>query len=231
MTRPSSTAVAKPVGAPTWRRSARWLLLTATPILLGATLWFHPHGGEHVHAALTPVVDTWVLVHILLLPLFGLLGACLFVLLRGYAGPVATIGRIGTAVYLVCYIAFEAIVGIATGLLIRAAQPLPPERQAGASEVVQVLATDPLVATMALIGTAGAIVAVVALAILLRRAGAPLVPIVLLVGAPVTVVTHGGTTVDVLGMLSFLIAVVWLELGWKVQSDRRVREQRSLLED
>lgn len=222
MTNSYSTGQGSAVENPSaWRRYGRWLLLVGTPLLLGGVLWFHPHGGDGLYDALTPVVDTWLLVHYLLLPLFGLLGVCLYLLLRGYTGPIATIGRIGVAVYLVFYIAFEAIAGIATGLLIREAQALPPEQQEGVAEAIQVVSAEPI-AALALTGTVGAIVAVVAIAILLRRSGAPLVPVALLAGVPITVVGHGGGQVDVFGMILFGIGVVWLELSW-----RRTDEQRS----
>ncbi|MFP8953305.1 hypothetical protein ACLI4Z_10080 [Natrialbaceae archaeon A-arb3/5] len=199
---------------------ARWAILVATPVLLGAVLWVHPHAGEDLYGSLAPVADRWYLVHVLLLPLFGLLGVCLYLLLDGYSGPVATVGRIGTAVYLVCYVAFEAIAGLATGILIREAQTLPPEQQEGVAEAVQSMVADPIVGTTALVGSAGTVVAVLSIAVLYRRSGAPLAPLALLVGVPITVVAHGGGLGDVFGTALFLISVVWLELGWK-RADRQ----------
>lgn len=206
-----------------WRRFGRVLLLVGTPVLLGAALWFHPHGGPDVYESLEPVADRWLLVHVLLLPLFALLGICLHVLLREYDGLVATIGQVGTAVYLACYLAFEAMAGIATGVLVREARTIPPEQQEGVASVVQVLFTEPIAGVtqlLALIGTAGIVVAVTALAVLLRRSGAPLVPVLLLAGVPVTVVAHGGGGADVVGTAAFFVSVVWLEFGWRRPDDR-----------
>lgn len=196
------------------RRLGRRLCLVGTPLLLAITLWFHPHTHANVADSLTPIVDTWMLVHLVLLPLFGSLGVCLFLLLDGFSGPIATIGRIGTAIYFVCYIAFEAIAGIATGLLLREARTFPPAQQEGIAAGVQVFfdgsATD-IVPLLAVLGTVGALLAVVAIAALYRRSGAPLGPVVLLGGVPLALVGHGGGTVDVIGMVLFAIGTAWLE--------------------
>ena len=105
----------------------RGLILLGTPIALGAVLAVHPHGGADIYESLAPVVDTWLAVHLLLLPLFGLLGVALYVMLADSESVAATVGRIGVAVYLMAYLAFGAVAGIANGLLIRAAPGLPAE--------------------------------------------------------------------------------------------------------
>lgn len=210
---PESTASSRPIG--------RWLVLFATPLLLGATLWFHPGGGEDTYASLVPVLDAWVTVHVLLLPLFGLLGVSLYLLLDGYDGRVATVGRAGVATYLVCYVPFEAIAGLTTGLVIREAETLRPEQREGAAQAVQAITADPVVLALALGGTAGAVVAVGAIAVLLRSSGAPLAPVVLLAGVPLTVVAHGGTRADAVGMALFFVSVAWIELGWR-RSNRAI---------
>ncbi|MEY7849193.1 hypothetical protein AB7C87_08340 [Natrarchaeobius sp. A-rgal3] len=207
-------------GFTTSRLLGRWLVLLATPVALGAVLWVHPHGGENLYESLSPVADTWYFIHVLLLPLFGLLGISLYVLLNGYDGPVATIGRIGTAIYLVFYLGFEAIAGIATGILIRETQTLPAEQREVVAEAVQTMVADPIVGAAALIGTVGSTVAVVAIGVCYRRAGAPLVPLLGLVGVPLTAVAHGGGLGDVIGMALFLASVVWLEFGWRRVDDR-----------
>lgn len=220
--RASATAAPRgSAGAPSAPgRLGRRLLLSGTPLLLGAALLFHPHGGgDDLYGALAPVVDTWLLLHVLLLPLFGLLGVCLYVLSRGYSRPVAATARIGIAVYLVSYVAFEAIAGIATGLLVREARTLPPAQREGVAAAVGAI-SEPIVA-LALVGTLGAVVAVASIAVLLRRSGAPLGAVVLLGGVPLTVFAHGGTPVDALGMALFLAGVVWLEFGWRGADGRR----------
>lgn len=199
-----------------WSASAsigRTLLLVGTPLALAVALWFHPTGGMELYDSLAPVADTWLPLHVLLLPLFGLLGVSLYVLLEGYASTVATVGRIGVATYLVCYVAFEAIAGIATGLLVHGARSLPPAQQEGVAAALQATIEPALV--LALVGTLGAIVAVAALATELRADGAPASAVALLAALPVAVFAHGGARLDALAMVAFAIGVVWLEVGWK----------------
>lgn len=191
----------------------RRLLLAGTPIALGAVLWVHPHGGAYETVA--AAADAWLAVHLLLLPLFALLGAAVYVLLEGFSGRTATIGRFGVAVYVVFYIAFEAIAGIAAGLLVTGTGSLSGAERAGAVAAYDAIVTSPVVAALALLGVAGMVVAVAALALELRRAGAPTVPVALLAGVPVAVVGHGGAPIDAVGMGLFLVGVVWLEFGWR----------------
>ncbi|SFS33851.1 hypothetical protein [Halostagnicola kamekurae] len=201
-------------------RLLRWLLLCSTPVLLGVALWLHPAAGENTYESLAAVADTWYFIHVLLLPLFGLLGVCLYVMLDGYDGPVATIGRAGAAIYLTFYTGFEAIAGIAAGILIRETQSLPHAQRDGVATAVETMVSDPIVGGAALVGTVGSIVAVAAIAVCYRRSGAPIVPLSLLAGVPVTAVAHGEGYADVFGMALFLVAVVWLEFGWRRVGDR-----------
>jgi hypothetical protein len=191
----------------------RWLLLAGTPAALGAVLWAHPHGGAYETVA--TAADAWLAVHLLLLPLFALLGAVVYVLLAGFSGRTATIGRLGVAVYVVFYTAFEAIAGIATGLVVRGTGSLSGTERAGAVAAYDAIVTSPVVGVLALLGVAGMLVAVAALALELRRAGAPILPVASLAGVPIAIVGHGGTPIDAVGMGVFLIGVVWLEFGWR----------------
>ncbi|MDG5821203.1 hypothetical protein [Natronococcus sp. A-GB7] len=197
----------------------RWLLLAGTPAALGAVLWAHPHGGAYETVA--TAADAWLAVHLLLLPLFALLGAVVYVLLAGFSGRTATIGRFGVAVYVVFYTAFEAIAGIATGLVVRGTGSLSGTEQAGAVAAYDAIVTSPVVGVLALLGVAGMLVAVAALALELRRAGAPILPVASLAGVPIAIVGHGGTPIDAVGMGVFLIGVVWLEFGWRRRVDYR----------
>ena len=199
----------------------RWLLLVGMPIALGAVLWVHPHGGAYETVA--AAADAWLAVHLLLLPLFALLGAVVYLLLEGFSGRAATIGRLGVAVYVVFYIAFEAIAGIATGLLVTGTGSLSGTERAGAVAAYDAIVTSPVVGVLALLGVAGMVVAVAALALEFRLAGAPTIPIVSLAGVPIAIGGHGGTPIDAVGMAVFLVGVVWLEFGWRRTAEHRAR--------
>lgn len=218
MTSSDATAAAERDGvALPGRRNTRWTLLFGTPILLGASFLVHPDGSGGLEGLLRHG-NAWLYLHFALLPLLGLLGASFYVLLADYSGRVATIGRFGVAVYTTFYAAFEAIAGIATGLLTHEAHTLSAAQQAGLAAGIDALVAPSL--ALGLIGSLGALVAVGSVGVLLRRSGAPLLPILLLGGAPLATIFHGGTPLDALGMAAFLVGVAWLEVGWRRPDER-----------
>lgn len=213
MTSRYSETRGEPVDSPgSGSRVVRLLVLVATPLLLGTLFLVHPDGSGGL-AGLLPLEDTWLVLHLAMLPLLGLLGVAFYLLLEGYTGTVATVGRAGVALYLTFYTAFEAIAGIATGLLVHEAHTAPADQQAGLATAVETLTVPSMV--LGVFGILGAILAVTAIGILLRRSGAPLVPVLLLGGAPLATVFHAGTPLDAVGMALFLGGVVWLEVGWR----------------
>lgn len=190
----------------------RRLLLLGPPFVLGVLFLIHPDGSGGFDALL-PIGDTWLLLHIVMLPVLGLLGVSFYMLLQEYSGTMATVGRVGVAIYMTFYIAFEAIAGIATGLMVHDGHALSAEQQGGVAAVLETLVGPSVV--LGFVGSLGALIAVVSAGLLLRRSGAPLIPVVLLGGAPLATVFHGGTPLDAVGMGLFIVGVGWLELRWR----------------
>jgi hypothetical protein len=94
----------------------RWsgvLAVTIPAILLAALGVTHPHHltGESA--------QRWTDLHILLLPVFPLLGVAHWVLLRHQRGLLPWIGRIAAFSYIAFYGALDAIAGIANGTIMR----------------------------------------------------------------------------------------------------------------
>src|SRR5262249_33547343 len=75
---------------------------------------------------------------------FALVAVALFVCLAHEGGPAATLARGMLGVFVVGNSAFIGLDGIATGLLIGGAQPLPAAQQAGAEQALQALWDSPL---------------------------------------------------------------------------------------
>ena len=191
----------------------RRLVLFGGSVGAATAMWFHPHAGEDVYASLSPVADAFVATHLLLFASLAAIAVGLYFLSADHRGPLATLARAGTGVFAFFYLGFIAIVGVAKGLLIREGQALPPEQQAGIAEVVQYIHTEPMLFAAAVIGAVGYLVAVSALAVVLYRADAPRVPLLLLVVSVVAIGAHQGP-IAVAGMASFAVAVGWLEFGW-----------------
>lgn len=204
----------------------RRLVLFGAPIFVGLVLLFHPIGGMpeqgkpvDVFGFIAPVADRFVLVHVLFAPGLGLLGLAMYLLLEGMRGRAATVSRVATGVFVVFYILYESIVGAATGNLVRTSLNLPPAQQAVVAQVASRLWTDPLLgdfpALIPVIAFIGWVTALVAGAIALRRAGAPILACLLLVLS--SGLTLHASPSGPIGMLSFLLAALWLDrIGAKV---------------
>ena len=118
-------------------------------------------------------------------------------------------GRSLHALGVLGYGAGEAILGIAAGVLVRYANAAPENERAGVAAATQTLWDDMLSADLA--GTVGAVgwaVAILAAAIALRQAGAPLAVSLLL--AVSTIVLLHGPPIGPVGLVFFAAAVALL---------------------
>jgi membrane protease YdiL (CAAX protease family) len=200
----------------------RRVILIGTPILTGILLLFHPRpippdmgqaaqtGGMDVIAALGPVVDQFLAVHVLFAPLLALLGLSVIFLLDGAGGIAARISRVSAFVFVVSYIMYETIVGTAAALLVRGGAGLSPGEQAVISDAVNRIHRDPLLgdgpSALFLIVTLSWPLAVITAAIALRRAGKPPVQCVLL--GLSSIFTFHASPLGSLGMVLFYLAVL-----------------------
>ncbi|HZN19257.1 MAG TPA: hypothetical protein VFB84_13940 [Micromonosporaceae bacterium] len=98
---------------PAWRLVT---LVAAAPVALAVAGFFHPDD-------LT--VDTareWTALHVVLLPLFPLLGGALVLLLRGMGGVVPAVARLAAYAYAVFYTGLDAVAGVGAGRVAQTAQ-------------------------------------------------------------------------------------------------------------
>ena len=180
----------------------RWLAVTiaATPGLLLAVLGlFHP-------AQLTPAsAQAWWQLHVVLLPVFPLLGGVLVFLVRGEPGACAWLARAAAYVFATFYTGLDTLAGIGAGLAV-ATQP-------GGSPV----ALDLIVVGdhLGLVGVTGFLLAALTTAlVLLRRDGIAAAPgAVLLVGAAV-VFLHSHIFWPVGGLAMLAVGIGCGLLAW-----------------
>jgi hypothetical protein len=173
-------------------------------------LLFHPAPDpDDIYGSLRDEPTRWLVVHFGTLVFIGLMGAAVFLLVRGLPGLSAQISRVAAGAYVLFYGAGEAILGIAAGVLVKYANGAPENEQAGVAAAIQTLWDDVLSADVA--ATLGAIawaVAIIAAAIALRQAGAPLA--VSLVLAVSTIALLHGPPIGPVGLLCFAAAVALL---------------------
>jgi hypothetical protein len=86
--------------------------------------------------SLAGVIDTWILVHFIQIPLYGLVALVLWLLVSRSRGASARIARVASGVFVVFYSAFEGMQGMGLGILVKYVTTLPPNEEAIARNVV-----------------------------------------------------------------------------------------------
>jgi hypothetical protein len=144
-------------------------ILFAPPLVLGLLEIGHPAllPGDDIVATIAPIAGWWTALHVVQVPLFALLGAAVFLLVRDLDGRAAAISRSAIAVFIVGYPAFDAAVGIASGVLILTAA------SAALEPGLQNLFWGPVTGMMAIVASASWLIALVSAAWAWRKHGAP----------------------------------------------------------
>ena len=206
---PAQSAARAPILSGT---GIRRFFLVVPPLALAAVLLFHPPGGDPVYEGVRGDVDAWLFVHIGMLLALPFLGIAAYLLLDGLHGLAALVSRVALVFFLVFYTAYEATVGVATGVLVDHANGLTGAEQAAVGDAIQELnrnavLSDPSVALA--LGSLGWIVAMVAAAVALRRAGAGWTITVLVVLAAAFAVHP--PPIGPIALVCFVAAAVLLE--------------------
>jgi hypothetical protein len=160
---------------------SRLAFLIGVPLAWAVLLVFHPtpDGGD-VYGSIRDDASRFLIVHLGMLVFIGLMGVAVLLLLQGLSGAAARISRVALGPFVLFYGAGEAIAGIATGVLVEHANDVAAADRAAAAGAVQEL-WDKFITADLLLGIGGFawIVAVVAAAVAIRHAGAPVVAAVL----------------------------------------------------
>ena len=90
-----------------------FVAVTAPPAVLAAFGLTHPDDLTGASAS------WWTMLHIILVPLFPLLGVCHWVLLHGRPGVTAWIGRVTAFLYIAFYAVTDHIAGIGNGVVMQ----------------------------------------------------------------------------------------------------------------
>ncbi|HSL45056.1 MAG TPA: hypothetical protein VK897_16610 [Anaerolineales bacterium] len=190
----------------------RRLVLLGTPIALGTLEMFHPVAitGD----ALTDLghrIPIWMTVHLLQLPLFGLMALAIHFLLDGAASAAATVSRIALWFFIVFYISFDTLAGISAGIVLDGALDKSPEVQQEIVRLFEAFQFSPVALAINALGGLGWIVSVVAAAYVVGKAGVPRFAILCLIISMIFAMHIPPT--GPLGLAFFLIAAAGIEFG------------------
>jgi hypothetical protein len=158
----------------------RRILILGAPLALGIVEVFHPPvSGSNLYVEIAAQQQTWLVVHLLQLPLAGLVALAVLELLRtpGNADnhestPTIISVRaslIGVWLFLIFFSALDAVNGIASGLAVGFSRDLPLEQQQAFSAFVNELFYAPIVVVIGRLAMLGWILAVTCAAIALAQ--------------------------------------------------------------
>ena len=182
--------------------------MVGVPAAWGILLLFHPLGGDSFYDNIDGDVTAWITVHLgmgIFVPLFA---GVICLLLRDVKSTVATVSRIGLAVFAVLYAAWELVLGVGTGILTDETNALPEAQQAVGADLVDSYAESGVIQVLAVVGSVGLAVGMIGAAIALRRAyGLGWVPIALMLVSLPLIAIHE-PPFGPIGLALFIVAVL-----------------------
>lgn len=182
------------------------------PLAWAVLLLFHPDvPPDDVYGGLQDDVTTYVIVHVGTLIFIGLMAVVLYQLVRDLPGTAARVARIAVIPFVVCYGAWETVIGLAIGALVQHANDAEPADRPAVAESIQSLGDNVIVGEGGVLLAVGALswaVAVIAAAVAIHAVGAPLAASILL-GLSAIVVSHP-PPIGPVGLVFFAAAIaIW----------------------
>src|SRR5215218_9640773 len=118
------------------------LVVLAAPFLWVVLAILHPGGGEEPPEGIADQANKWIFVHVGQLVLTPFLAAGVWMLLDGIQSVAALDARAALVVWMVFFSAFDAIAGVAVGVLTRHANSLAAEERETLFSAINFLFTD-----------------------------------------------------------------------------------------
>ena len=108
-------------------RTIRSLFLFGAPVFVGLLNLFHPTHFDYnaIYDGLHAVTLWWITLHVLNLFGFSALGLAAYLLVLEQHGPAAVLAKTAILLFVPTYVAFDSIIGIGTGILMRYGNSLP----------------------------------------------------------------------------------------------------------
>jgi len=187
----------------------RRVVLLGAPLALALLEIFHPERPNNASEAVEQGV--WFMwFHFIQVPLIGLIALAVYLLTDGLEGGAVMVSRWAIGVFAVFFSAYDAAAGIGTGYALRNAQGLSAGAQEAIYEAVKDMPVVSLIFGLSVVGSLAWVVALVAAALALRRAGASLGPFILLILAGVFLLGGHPYPAGTLAFGSFFVAAAWL---------------------
>ena len=201
--------------APRRQAMSHRIILLGTPLILGILELGHPLlDRTNPIKMLAPISTWWIVLHLLLIPLFALMGYAIFLLIRDVQSPAATICRYVTVVYISFAIGYDALVGLTSGVLVSNAGTFTHTQQSILQEAMHQFYLSPAITISGYILVVSGVVAICSAAWALYHAGVLRLPVFVLLGAVLTAYSHA-IPFGPLGSACFFVGALWIELVWR----------------
>lgn len=181
----------------------RRLVVLGSPLVLVVVLSTHPVLPQNasVFRGILPRVDWWLTLHLLQLPLFGLLALAVYLLTKDVHGIASSISRVALACFVIFYLPFDSLLGISTGILVRYGAGLPSAQQAILEKALDTFVQNPLINLVSILGSLGWQVGVLAAALALSHPSRSRLLVMLL--------TLGVVLSGVWSLLTGFVSIAW----------------------
>jgi hypothetical protein len=123
--------------------TVRRAFLVGAPLAFAALLTQHPMGTGDMFDEVSKSVTPWLIVHYGGAVGFPLMALVVWMLIRDLPGRAATIARCALPIYAVFYVVWEAVFGIATGIIADAGNDLSGAEREGAAATVDAIIASP----------------------------------------------------------------------------------------
>jgi hypothetical protein len=152
------------------------LVVLAAPLLWLVPAFIHPDEAGDLFEGIADQANKWIFVHVAQLVLTPFLAAGIWMLLGGVQSVAALVARAALVIWMVFFSAFDAVAGIATGVLTRHANSLAGQERETVGRAIDFLFHDSQLAggefsVLGNIGHGAWVVLAIAAAVALWRAG------------------------------------------------------------
>lgn len=149
----------------------RRLILLGTPLTLVILLSTHPVFPQQasIFSGILPHVNWWLTLHVLQLPLFGLLALAVYLLTVDVHSVATIISRLALGCFVIFYLPYDSVIGISSGILVLYGARLPVDQRAVLEKVLDSFVQSPVATMIAILGSLGWEVAVLAMIFALAR--------------------------------------------------------------
>ena len=129
-------------------------LAVGVPLAWAVLLWFHPNvDPDHVYADLRDNVVAYQVVHAGTLVFIGLIGLALYLLVRDLPGTAARISRLAIGPFVLFYVAYESVIGLAVGALVQHGNDVPVRQRPAVADAIQSLGDNVIVGDPGIVAT------------------------------------------------------------------------------